>query len=72
LQKKIVFSFFFFFAVLKIEPRAMHVLGKCSITKLHSQPETLLYLYFLSVHIKFSVCFIYLTTLLLCVLQHSS
>jgi hypothetical protein len=31
--------FFFFFVVLQIEPRALHVVGKCSITELHPQPK---------------------------------
>jgi hypothetical protein len=31
-------SFFSFFAVLKIEPRALCMLGKCSVTELHPLP----------------------------------
>jgi hypothetical protein len=34
-------AFLFFFVMVGIEPRGSHMLSKCSITKLHSQPRTL-------------------------------
>lgn len=38
-----LFSFFFFFVVLGIEPRALHMLGKQSTTKPHSlTPSTII------------------------------
>jgi hypothetical protein len=36
------YYFIYFFVVLRIEPRALHVLGKWSTDKLHSQPIDLI------------------------------
>jgi hypothetical protein len=32
-------SYFLFLVVLGVEPRALHMLGKCSVTELHPSPQ---------------------------------